>query len=324
MNKQVMNFKNKNFQRQRISCHNARGRARLINRQTGVMGGISMSLDFFGTFFVKKKSTENTRRGFTGHEHYPELKIINMNARLYDPVIGRFFSPDNYVVENTSTQDFNRYSYCLNSPLKYVDPSGWRYQDVDDIIDFDRNGNYIGRTTANFDQIRVLNKDNTVYAESKTYSKGFFDNIMTFGKASVNIAGKGLQNLEGLSMDFGDNLKGAMAAFRFLAANTTPEWSAFGRNNFNGGMDNILSTTHKPNFEYFGSELARFAAYEGNLIYDFHSHKTTPFPSDRISNKHSSDIGYRQDLLRLSPNATFGILYNNIIRDYKGYTIIGY
>jgi RHS repeat-associated protein len=38
-----------------------------------------------------------TNRGFTGHEHYQFFKIINMNGRLYDPVIGRFFSPDTYV-----------------------------------------------------------------------------------------------------------------------------------------------------------------------------------------------------------------------------------
>jgi len=36
-------------------------------------------------------------RGFTGHEHYADLGIINMNGRLYDPVIARFFSPDNFV-----------------------------------------------------------------------------------------------------------------------------------------------------------------------------------------------------------------------------------
>ena len=63
-------------------------------------------------------------RGFTGHEHYAELGIINMNGRLYDPVIARFFSPDNYVQSPGFTQSFNRYSYCLNNPLQYVDPSG--------------------------------------------------------------------------------------------------------------------------------------------------------------------------------------------------------
>jgi len=73
-----------------------------------------------------------TNRGFTGHEHYPELKIINMNGRLYDPVIARFFSPDKYVVNSTFTQDFNRYTYARNNPLKYKDPTGHYYQDYDD------------------------------------------------------------------------------------------------------------------------------------------------------------------------------------------------
>ena len=63
-------------------------------------------------------------RGFTGHEHYAGLKIINMNGRLYDPVIARFFSPDNFVQVPDFTQSYNRYSYCLNNPLQWVDPSG--------------------------------------------------------------------------------------------------------------------------------------------------------------------------------------------------------
>ncbi len=62
--------------------------------------------------------------GFTGHEHYADLKIINMNGRLYDPVIARFFSPDNFVQAPECTQSYNRYSYCLNNPLQWVDPSG--------------------------------------------------------------------------------------------------------------------------------------------------------------------------------------------------------
>ena len=63
-------------------------------------------------------------RGFTGHEHYADLKIINMTGRLYDPVIARFFSPDNFVQAPDFTQSYNRYSYCLNNPLQWVDPSG--------------------------------------------------------------------------------------------------------------------------------------------------------------------------------------------------------
>jgi len=63
-------------------------------------------------------------RGFTGHEHLREFGLINMNARLYDPVLGRFLSPDPYVQAPDFSQSFNRYSYCLNNPLIYTDPDG--------------------------------------------------------------------------------------------------------------------------------------------------------------------------------------------------------
>lgn len=63
-------------------------------------------------------------RGYTGHEHLTAFGLINMNARLYDPVIGRFLSPDPQLQEPYSSQNYNRYSYCLNNPLKYNDPNG--------------------------------------------------------------------------------------------------------------------------------------------------------------------------------------------------------
>ena len=63
-------------------------------------------------------------RGYTAHEHLDWFGLINMNARLYDPALGRFLSPDPYVQAPDFTQNFNRYSYCLNNPLKYTDESG--------------------------------------------------------------------------------------------------------------------------------------------------------------------------------------------------------
>jgi len=63
-------------------------------------------------------------RGYTGHEHLDEFGLINMNGRMYDPLLGRMLSPDNYVQAPDNSQSFNRYSYCLNNPLVYTDPSG--------------------------------------------------------------------------------------------------------------------------------------------------------------------------------------------------------
>jgi len=63
-------------------------------------------------------------RGFTGHEMLDPFGLVNMNGRMYDPLLGRMLSPDNYVQSPGSTQGFNRYSYALNNPLVYTDPSG--------------------------------------------------------------------------------------------------------------------------------------------------------------------------------------------------------
>lgn len=63
-------------------------------------------------------------RGYTGHEHLTWYGLINMNSRLYDPAIGRFLSPDPDLKSPGLLQNYNRYSYALNNPLKYTDPNG--------------------------------------------------------------------------------------------------------------------------------------------------------------------------------------------------------
>ena len=86
-------------------------------------------------------------RGFTGHEHLQTVGLIHMNGRLYDPVLHRFLQPDNYVQDPFNTQNFNRYGYCLNNPLVYVDENGefvWWIIGAAAII-----GAYTGGTIAN-------------------------------------------------------------------------------------------------------------------------------------------------------------------------------
>ena len=63
-------------------------------------------------------------RGYTGHEHLASVGLIHMNGRLYDPTLHRFLIPDNYIQDPFNTQNFNRYGYCLNNPLVYVDQNG--------------------------------------------------------------------------------------------------------------------------------------------------------------------------------------------------------
>ena len=63
-------------------------------------------------------------RGFCGHEHLGVFGLVDMGARLYDPVVGRFLSPDPHVQIPGFSQVLNRYTYCMNNPLVHVDENG--------------------------------------------------------------------------------------------------------------------------------------------------------------------------------------------------------
>ncbi len=69
--------------------------------------------------------TSQTTRGFTGHEQLDDVGLVHMNGRVYDPLIGRFGTPDPTTENPFSTQGWNRYSYVGNSPLNFTDPSGY-------------------------------------------------------------------------------------------------------------------------------------------------------------------------------------------------------
>ena len=69
--------------------------------------------------------TASFDRGYTLHEHYDDFGLINMNGRLYDPLVGRMLSPDIVIQDEQNSQAYNRYSYCFNNPLRFTDPSGY-------------------------------------------------------------------------------------------------------------------------------------------------------------------------------------------------------
>lgn len=77
-------------------------------------------------------------RGFTSHEYLKYFNLYNMNGRMYDPLVGRFISPDPFVQAPNMTQSMNRYTYCMNNPLVYVDYNGYTW--------FKNLGDWMGST----------------------------------------------------------------------------------------------------------------------------------------------------------------------------------
>ena len=108
------------------------------DRVTDAAGDVLVA-ESFGAFGARRRANGNgvptaselasiaavTRDGFTGHEHLDNVELIHMNGRVYDPQLGRFISADPYVPMPHDGQGLNRYSYVLNNPLAFVDPSGF-------------------------------------------------------------------------------------------------------------------------------------------------------------------------------------------------------
>lgn len=123
-------------------------------------------------------------RGFTGHEHLPWHGLINMNARLYDPALGRFLSPDPILSLPDNSQSYNSYTYCFNNPLRYVDQQGLTFSkkffsDMGELL-----------TMIYLDEVVVTEKGNHV-VEIKSYSSFWGDDSYGIG-LGLNGRGNGL------------------------------------------------------------------------------------------------------------------------------------
>ena len=134
-------------------------------------------------------------RGYGGHEMLNEFCLINMNGRVYDPVLGRFLSPDKYVQEGDNSQNYNSYSYCLNNPLKYADPSGNVFV-LDDFIAITAMGAMMGAMNAAM-------SDKPIWrgallggvSAAATYGIGsIFNGVGTFGHELLRAGAHGLSS----------------------------------------------------------------------------------------------------------------------------------
>jgi RHS repeat-associated protein len=95
----------------------------LMTDSTGNQIGTTVKYLPFGE---TKMGSVPTDKLFTG-QRLDGTGLYYYNARYYDPTIGRFISADTIIPDINNPQSYNRYSYCINNPIKYLDPNGHDY-----------------------------------------------------------------------------------------------------------------------------------------------------------------------------------------------------
>jgi RHS repeat-associated protein len=96
-----------------------------VQTVTNANGAVQEVRDY-GPFGALRGATTSTNvpYGYTGHEEDADLGLVNMKGRIYDQAVGQFMQADPIVAEPFS-QGLNRYAYVNNSPMNFVDPSGF-------------------------------------------------------------------------------------------------------------------------------------------------------------------------------------------------------
>jgi len=74
----------------------------------------------FGETTVEEGSEHHL---YTGKEK-DSTGLYYYGARYYDPQVGRFITRDLIKGRKSHSQTLNLYTYCLNNPIKYIDPAG--------------------------------------------------------------------------------------------------------------------------------------------------------------------------------------------------------
>ena len=61
---------------------------------------------------------------YRGYYFDMETGFYYLNARYYDPALGRFINPDSFVTTGQGLTSYNMYAYCGNNPVNRTDPDG--------------------------------------------------------------------------------------------------------------------------------------------------------------------------------------------------------
>ncbi len=104
------------------------------------LGSVSVVLSATGTVLEQQRylpfgqarvmppyaSVTSTDFTYTGQRNLSGTGLMDYKARFYSVSLGRFIQPDSIIPSLAVPQSLNRFSYVVNRPLRYTDPTGYK------------------------------------------------------------------------------------------------------------------------------------------------------------------------------------------------------
>lgn len=222
------------------------------------------------------------------------LNWYDNTARMHDPLLCRFTTPDPLATDYTSSSPW---THCLANPANILDPTGM------DNWQLDGRGYFIlkEQTDDDFDVIFGRN-DAKLQVE-----KGFVqcEESGSFKYIFNNEEHEGIYKIFSISND-------GIDTFEFLAKNSDVEWS---RIEFNNDRTLITTSNHEAHDGSLGKFLRRHSERASNIITFDHSHPSIDGASD-------GDVKLVTELESYSPSAVSRIFHtvNNRYTTYNSKT----